>query len=219
MEVKNFKEIYKYEIYSVLHSRLKTHDRVIKLKNKNIYFLPTLYWNLFKNYERNYSNEILHHQIMNINFHFKNDNKNDKEVFQNIDSFLLDNKTKELKIVINKKKYTVLTPIKDKCEKIINYENLVLSKEAFRVATIDHNPTFKSFFEKNSEGLKNIFYLSNLINPNKSSAKKINKALNENAKKQIIENKISIEDIWNELVFLAKHQKLEIVHQKYNIKE
>lgn len=216
MKNNNFKEISKFEIYTVLHSRLKTHKRTIKLKNKNIYFQPALYWSLFKNYEKSYSNEILHHQIMNIYFYFENDTQNEKTIFQKIDKFLVNTNSQELKIIMNELEYFVLTPINNKENKINTYERLKLSDDAFRIATIDHNPTFKWFFENNSAKLKTIFQLSNYLNPNKSNAKKISYSLNTKAKDYIINSQISLDELWDELYFLSRNQILEIVHEKYN---
>lgn len=214
------KEISKFEIYQILHSRLKTHDRIVKINNKNIYYLPTLYWSLFKDYQRNYSNEILFEQIKKIVFHYEDGSKNLGVVFEKIDKFYT-NKERELIIEVNKKEYFVKTPIKDKLNQNIAFEKLILSDDAFRIATIDHNPTFKSFIENYLQENESSFIqkLSLYINPKKSKQKKINKSLTDSIINYIKIEKISLDDIWIELENIAKFQKLEIVHVKYNFKE
>ena len=218
MKLMNVKEISKFEIYYVLHSRLKTHNRIVKLFNKNIYYMPSLYWRLFKDYKRNYSNEILSIQILNTIFHYEKENKNERIEFTKIDRFFINIDTKEFVIEVNNQKYFVLTPIKNIKYNIQIFEKLILSDDAFRIATIDHNPTFKLFIEENLKQIPLTVEISKHLNPNKSTAKKIDAALRKKAENYIEIKQISLNILWTELEFLATNQKLEVVHEKYNNK-
>jgi hypothetical protein len=205
--------ISKFEIYSILRSRLITQDRCIKIDGKKFYFLPRLYDSFFKNFERSFTNELVYLQIQKIKMYYFDSQDLVREiVFNEITDLFFDIKEKTISIKINGYLYKLFTPINKSHEK---FQLFKLNDAAFSSITIDHNPTFISYVEINKENLKVFWEISNFIN-----SKRLTKFSKKNRDKIIeeIEKRNWREALWEELAFICKTQTLELVDKKFNKK-
>jgi len=220
----NRKEISKFEVYTIIKSRLATQDRCPKIstykkQKTKFHFLPKLYdKSLYCNYERSYSNELVSRQIMKLKVFYKvSETVIMSTTFKEIENFSIDTCSHQLYFTIAGDEKQAYTPINKKHEgdgnKIDSYEPFILEDHTFAKATIDHNPTFISFIESNKANLATMIQISEFLN--KQHKSKFSKD-NRDYIAGYIEKEDLKDKLWKELEFIADNQVLELVHAKHN---
>ncbi len=207
------KKITKNLIYTILNSRLKTHDRRVLVNESYFYFQPKLYSTLYNDFNRSYFNEITDIEINKVKIFYLNSNVVEFCLFQSIDCLKIDLSNNQLYLQLKDIEYKLLTPINQKQQTISDYEIFILETKEFSKATIDHNPTFQKFINENISQLPTLHNISSYINSNNLA--KLSAKERELVKNYIVSNNLS-DKLWEELIFLAENQNLELVHSKFN---
>lgn len=217
-------EISKFEVYSVLKSRLTTQDRSPKIstykkQKTKFHFLPKLYdKSLYCNYERSYANELVYKQIMKLKvYYIDSDELIKSTIFNEIENFKIDLSSHKLYISLSGEEKQAYTPTcKDHSKNDIKtkaYIPFILNDNTLAKATIDHNPTFIDFVYSNRGNLETLTKISEDLNKKRIS--KFSKG-NRNKISTYINEENLTDKLWKELEFIAENQVLELVHANYN---